>query len=139
MKNIKFNIYGVLLFILTMIPNFIWFMIKAPNDILRIESITPTIDLIASVFQVIMVICLCFSKDKNNKIGISSFINLILYFVCWILYYLGIVNSIVIIGLCLLPCLSLLIYEIKIKNWVAIIPTVVFTILHLLYGIINFI
>lgn len=139
MKNIKFNIYGLLLFILIMIPNFIWFMIKAPNDILRIESITPTIDLIASVFQIIMVICLCFSKDKNNKIGISSLVSLILYFMSWALYYIGIVNKVVIICLCLLPCLSFLIYEIKIKNWIAIIPTIVFTILHLLYGIINFI
>lgn len=139
MKNIKFNIYGLLLFILIMIPNFIWFMIKAPNDILRIESITPTIDLIASVFQIIMVICLCFSKDKNNKIGISSLVSLILYFMSWALYYMGIVNKVVIISLCLLPCLSFLIYEIKIKNWIAIIPTIVFTILHLLYGIINFI
>lgn len=139
MKNIKFNIYGLLLFILIMIPNFIWFMIKAPNDILRAESITPTMDLIASVFQVIMVICLCFSKDKNNKIGISSIVSLILYFVCWVLYYFGVVNNIVIIGLCLLPCLSFLIYGIRIKNWIVIIPTIVFTILHLLYGVINFI
>ena len=81
MKNVKFNIYGVLLFMLIMIPNFIWFMVKAPNDILRIESITPTIDLIASIFQIIMIICFCFSKDKNNKIGISSLVSLVLYFV----------------------------------------------------------
>ncbi len=139
MKNIRFNTYGLLLFILIMIPNFIWFMIKAPNDILRAESITPTMDLIASVFQVIMVICLCFSKYKNNKIGIFSIISLSLYFWCWVLYYLSMVNSIVIIGLCLLPCLSFLFYEIKIKNLIAIIPTMVFTILHLLYGVINFI
>ena len=139
MKNVKFNIYGVLLFILIMIPNFIWFMVKAPNDILRIESITPTIDLIASIFQIIMIICFCFSKDKNNKIGISSLVSLILYFVCWVFYYFGIVNDMVIIGLCLFPCLSFLIYGIKIKNWIAIIPTIIFTILHLIYGIINFI
>ncbi len=139
MKNIKFNIYGLLLFIFIMIPNFIWFVVKAPNDILRSESITPTMDLIARVFQVIMVICLCFSKNKNNKIGISSIVSLILYFVCWVLYYFGMVNNIVIIGLFLLPCLSFLIYAIKIKNWIAIIPAIVFTLLHLLYGVINFI
>ena len=109
------------------------------NDILRIESITPTIDLIASIFQIIMIICFCFSKDKNNKIGISSLVSLILYFVCWVFYYFGIVNDMVIIGLCLFPCLSFLIYGVKIKNWIAIIPTIIFTILHLIYGIINFI
>lgn len=139
MENIKFNNYGLLLFILIMIPNFIWFVIKAPNDILREESVTPTMDLIASVFQVIMLICLCFSNNKNNKIGISSVVSLILYFTCWILYYLGMTNNIIIIGLCLLTCLSFLVYEIKIKNWIAIIPTIVFAILHLLYGVINYV
>ncbi len=139
MKNIKFNIYGLLLFFIIMIPNFIWFMIEAPNDILRVESVTPTLDLIASIFQIIMVVFLCFSKDENNKFNIYSIIGVSLYFLCWILYYLGIINNVVIIGLCLFPCLSFLFYEIKIKNWIAMIPTIVFTILHLLYGVINFI
>lgn len=139
MKNIKFNIYGLLLFFIIMIPNFIWFMIKALNDILRTESITPIIDLVASIFQVVMIIFLCFSKNENNKFGIYEIISVVLYFLCWVLYYLGIVNNIVIIGLCLFPCLSFLFYEIKIKNWISMIPTIVFTILHLLYGYINFI
>ncbi len=138
MKKIKFNIYGLLLFFIIMIPNFIWFVIKAPNDILRVESVTPILDLIASIFQIIMIVFLCFSKDANNKFNISSIISVILYFICWILYYLSITNNLVIIGLCLFPCLSFLFYEIKIKNWIAMIPTIVFTILHLIYGIINF-
>lgn len=139
MKKIKFNINGLLLFLIIMIPNFIWFMKKAPNDILRVESVTPTLDLTASIFQVVMVIFLCFSKNENNKFNIYSIISIILYFLCWILYYLGITNNLVIIGLCLFPCLSFLFYEIKIKNWIAMILTIVFTILHLLYGFINFI
>lgn len=138
MKKITLNKYGLLLFFLIMIPNFVWFMIKAPNDILRVESVTPTLDLIASIFQIIMAVFLCFSKDENNKFNIYSIISVILYFLCWTLYYLGIINNIVIIGLCLFPCLSFLFYEAKIKNWIAMIPTIVFTILHLLYGIINF-
>lgn len=138
MKKIKFNIYGLLLFFIIMIPNFIWFVIKAPNDILKVESVTPILDLIASIFQIIMVVFLCFSKNTNNKFNISSIISVILYFICWVLYYLSITNNLVIIGLCLFPCLSFLFYEIKIKNWIAMIPTIVFTILHLSYGIINF-
>ncbi len=113
-------------------------MIKAPNDILRVESVTPILNLIASIFQIIMVVFLCFSKVTNNKFNISSIISVILYFICWILYYLSITNNLVIIGLCLFPCLSFLFYEIKTKNWISMIPTIVFTILHLLYGIINF-
>ncbi len=41
LKNYKlsFEIWGLLLFLIVMIPNFIWFAIPAPNDILRAESI----------------------------------------------------------------------------------------------------
>ena len=35
-----FDIWGLLLFIIIMIPNFIWFAVPAPNDILRADSIT---------------------------------------------------------------------------------------------------
>ena len=42
-----FNIYGLLLFLIIMIPNFIWFAIPAPNDVLRTESVTEVIDTMA--------------------------------------------------------------------------------------------
>ena len=38
----SFEIWGLLLFLIVMIPNFIWFAIPAPNDILRAESVTET-------------------------------------------------------------------------------------------------
>ena len=42
LKNCKlsFEIWGLLLFLIVMIPNFMWFAIPAPNDILREKSIT---------------------------------------------------------------------------------------------------
>lgn len=53
-----------------MIPNFIWFAVSAPNDILRGESITKTVDVIASICQVLMVMSLCIfinQECKKNK------------------------------------------------------------------------
>ena len=41
-----FNIYGLLLFLIIMIPNFIWFAAPAPNDVLRTESVTEVLSLI---------------------------------------------------------------------------------------------
>lgn len=38
--KIGFDIWGLIIFIIIMIPNFIWFAVPAPNDILRGESIT---------------------------------------------------------------------------------------------------
>ena len=42
--KLSFEICGLLLFLIVMIPNFIWFAIPAPNDILRTKSITETVD-----------------------------------------------------------------------------------------------
>ena len=64
-NNLNFNIYGLLLFVTIMLPNIIWFHVSAKNDILRTESVTPIMDTVASIFQVMMVICLCF-VNKNH-------------------------------------------------------------------------
>lgn len=63
--KICFDILGLLLFLIIMIPNFIWFSVPTSNDILSNESITPVINMIASIFQVIMVIALCIIKNKQ--------------------------------------------------------------------------
>ena len=47
--RLGFDIWGALLFLIIMVPNFIWFVVPAPNDILRVDSITKTLDTVASV------------------------------------------------------------------------------------------
>ena len=90
-----FNIYGLLLFLIIMIPNFIWFAVPAPNDVLRTESVTEVIDTIASVCQVLMVIALCiFVNIKNHKFHITPLIIFVIiccfiYFASWVSYYVG--------------------------------------------------
>ena len=63
-----FDLWGLVLFFIIMIPNFIWFAVPAPDDILRAESKTEVIDTIASVCQVLMVISLCIFVNKERKI-----------------------------------------------------------------------
>ena len=100
-KNIKkykigFDIWGLFLFLIIMCPNFIWFLVPAPNDILRADSITITIDKISQIFQIIMFFSLCFfiniesQKTINKKIKLLIIIFCIFYFSGWILYYIGI-------------------------------------------------
>ena len=139
MKNkIRFNIYGLLLFLIIMMPNLVWFFIPSKNDILRNETITPIIDTIASIFQVLMVLCLCFRNKKYDyKYDLLFLICVAFYFVCWILYYCTIANGAVILGLIVFPCLSFIFYEIKIKHWIALVPTIIFSLLHLSSGIMN--
>lgn len=143
--KLAFDILGLLLFLIIMLPNFIWFAVPTSNDILRNESITPVIDLLASIFQVIMVIALCIIKNKHcqkpmKKIWFKLIIvSIIIYFAGWILYYIGIVNALVIIDLCIAPCVAFMLLSIARKNIFAFILSIMFMICHALYGIINFI
>ena len=75
--KIGFDIGGLVLFLIIMIPNFIWFGVPAPNDILRCESVTETLDTIASIFQILLVGSLCViineTKEKTMSRNIFDF------------------------------------------------------------------
>lgn len=146
-KNYKFgfDVWALVLFGLIMLPNVIWFCIPSQNDILRNESTTQVLDVFVTVFQVIMLAVLCVIKNKNAvKIKFSMFVILsaafgLLYYVCWILYYCGIVRAVVLLGLCILPCGAFLFYAVDRKNYFAVVPIAVFAALHLTSTLINFI
>lgn len=142
--KLGFEVWGLLLFLIVMIPNFIWFAIPAPNDILRAESMTETVDTVASICQILMIAALCIFRNREYRKMCVTHLALIvagclLYFLSWILYYGGIVNAIVILGLTIPPCLVFLFFAIDRKNGIALIPILIFTICHLIYGVVNFI
>lgn len=143
--KLSFEIWGLLLFLIVMIPNFIWFAIPAPNDILRAESITEMVDTVASVCQILMIVSICiFRNRESEKLCISPFVIMVivcclLYVASWIAYYNGMTNAVVILGLTVPPCLTFLFFAIDRKNGIALIPVSIFTICHLVYGVVNFI
>lgn len=140
-----FDISGLIIFLIVMLPNFIWFAVPAPNDILRNESVTAIVDIIGSICQVLFVglICVIINKERNklrfSPLIILAVICIILYFAGWILYYNGITNPLVIITMTLPPCLAFIFFALDRKNKIAVVPTVCFTICHLIYGLVNFI
>lgn len=147
MKKYKFgfDVWGLLLFLIIMIPNFIWFAVPAPNDVLRMDSITPIVDTIGSVCQSLMIAVLCIKKNRDcKKIHFSPLIIAVcgcclLYFAGWAFYYCGTVNAVVILGLTLPPCMAFLLFALDRKNYIAVFPTVVFTACHIIYSVVNFI
>lgn len=146
-KNYKlsFDPWCLILFLIIMIPNLIWFIIPAPNDILRISSTAEIFDTLSSIFQILMLICLCFFKNVKSKPIIFSpliifmFICCLLYFACWIFYYSNVTNQLIILGLAIFPCLAFLLFDIDRKNWLALTPILIFTICHIISTLINFI
>ena len=128
-----------------MLPNFIWFAVPAPNDILRSESVTTIVDTAGSVCQVLFIGFICFIINKERP-GlhfsppiIISIVCILLYFMGWVLYYNGITLPFVIILLTLPPCLAFIFFASDRKNAIAVIFAVGFTVCHLIYGIVNYI
>ena len=111
-KNYRFgfDVGAALLFAAIMLPNIYWFAVPAPNDILRGASVTPTIDTIGSVFQMLMVGLHCILKNTTAGMrtkylwGVAVCYGI--YCAAWIAYYRGIVMPAVILALCLAPCLA---------------------------------
>jgi hypothetical protein len=60
-----------------------------------------------------------------------------IYIFSWFIYYQGHVEEVVILFLCLAPCLTFCLYALDRKNLIAVLPLAVFTICHVIYGIIE--
>lgn len=140
-----FDMWGLILFLLVMIPNFIWFAVPAPNDVLRVESVTPVVDVIASVCQVLTVACLCFvinqerDKLRFSPLVIATMVCVAVYYVGWVLYYSGIVSEWVILLLTIPPCLAFILFAADRKNLPAVLFATGFAVCHLIFAIMNFI
>jgi hypothetical protein len=140
-----FDVWGLILFLLVMLPNFIWFAVPAPNDVLRSESVTPIIDAIASVCQVLTIACLCFvinkerSKLRFSPLVIVAVICVVVYYLGWVLYYTGIASNWVILMLTIPPCLAFIFFAVDRKNLPAVLFATVFAMCHFVFAVVNFI
>ncbi len=140
-----FDFWGLLLFLLVMLPNFIWFAVPAPNDILRTDSVTPVVDAVGSVFQVLTVACLCFvihksrSKLRFSSLIVATIICIAIYYIGWVLYYTANVSPTVILLLTVPPCLAFILFAADRKNLPAVVLAVWFTLCHLIFGVENFV
>ena len=141
----KIDFWRIGLFLLMMLPNFLWFAFSAPNDLLRISSVTPITDAIGSFLQISLIASLsCLARKDSKPLRfsagiIATLICVIAYFVGWVLYYNAIVYAWVILMLTLPPCLAFLFYAIDRKNWIATILGIGFTVCHLIFALVNFI
>ncbi len=141
----KIDIWSIGLFLLMMLPNFLWFAFPAPNDVLRVTSSTPITDAIGSFLQISLIATLsCFARKNSKPLRfsagiIATLLCVIAYFVGWVLYYNAIAYAWVILMLTLPPCFAFLFYAIDRKNWIATTLGIGFTVCHLIFAWVNFI
>ena len=139
-----FDFLGLFLFLLVMLPNFIWFAFPAPNDILRTQSVTPVVDILGSVFQVLTVACLCFvirkerSEFRFSPLVVAATACIAAYYLGWAQYYAGIIAPWVILLLTLSPCLAFILFAIDRKNLPAVVSAAGFTVCHCIFGVVNY-
>ena len=140
-----FDVWGLILFLLVMLPNFIWFAVPAPNDVLRTDLVTPIVDAIASVCQVLTVACLCFIINKErvklrfSPLVIAAIVCVVVYYIGWVLYFTGNANTWVVLLLTIPPCLAFILFAADRKNFPAVLFATLFAVCHLIFAIVNFI
>ncbi len=149
--EIRWNVYkigfeagGLILFAVVMLPNFLWFAVPTPNDVLRRESITPILDMAAQCFQVLLAAALCMVKNTQAKrpmgtkfkLAVALFVAL--YYIGWGLYYTGIASSLVILDLCIAPCMAFIAFSAARKNAFSFVFAAAFMVCHVVYGVVNF-
>lgn len=146
-KNYRFGFdpWGLGLFLLIMLPNFIWFSVPAPNDILRGESVTPLLDTIAQIFQIFIAAALCVvvnitrGRPMKRRYLAGVAVCTVLYFTGWAAYYTGLISTAVVLTLCLAPCGAFLFHSAARKNAPALLAAGGFAACHLISTIVNFI
>lgn len=141
--RLGFDPWGLALFLVTMIPTFVWTAVPAPYDVLRTESDTPIADAVGFVLQVLFVATICFvvRKEAIRKTAfmVATIVCVALYFAGWVFYYLGITTPAIILLLSLPPCLAFICYAIGRGNLPALAFAAGFTVCHLIFATINFI
>ena len=114
--KLRFDLSGLALFLIVMLPNFIWF---------------------------VAALCVVMNKERKelrlSPLLISSIAFIALYFLGWIFYYAGVSSPVVIMLLTLPPCLAFISFALDRKNLIAVVPAVCFMMCHLVYGTVNFI
>lgn len=142
--RIGLNGFGVLVFIAVMAPNVLWYFFPAANDPLRIPSSTVLLDTIGTFFQALFVFIMCLFVDRlaekpagRHPYILTAFALVLLYYLSWALYYFVTAHIAVVLALAILPCLAFLAVEAAYQNRLAVVPTVIFLVLHMVSAVLN--
>lgn len=144
--KIGFDARGLLLFLIIMAPNLVWSAVGAPDDILSTPSVTPVLDAVQSVCQVLMTAALCAVRKRTcPRRGLSApffaagAVCCLLYLISWAFYFTGTASAAVILVLTIFPCAAFILFAAGRGNMPALTLAAVFSACHLAHTVINFI
>lgn len=138
-----FDIFALLLFLLIMLPTWLWAVFPAPVDILRTPSRTPVWDGVGRVCQIVFVFLLCtFLHEGRRGLAMGPMLfccimSTVLYYAGWGLYYAGVTAWPVILLMTLPPCLAFGFWAMHQRCRIALIPIGGFMVCHLIGAVVN--
>ena len=133
-----FDFWALILFAMLMLPNIIYWCIPGYSDL----GGDGLIDTFANILQVFGVGLLVFlvQKEKAEKkkkyffdsLFMTVTLLILLYYAAWFIYFFGTLNTGVILFLAGCPCIALVLFAIERKNYIALVPLAIFSILHII-------
>lgn len=138
-----FSWRGFLIVLLPMIPNIFYFLFPDAISSGKIENSHLILNIIEHGSQLIYIALLIFMVT-NKYVSIQSVyiigmaIFLLSYYALWILLFTGKKNLIILICMAIFPVVYFILAEIWLHNFLAIIPTAIFGIAHVIITYIDF-
>ncbi|MBK1813252.1 hypothetical protein JHL18_21760 [Clostridium sp. YIM B02505] len=145
--RLGFSLKGFVAFMVVMIPNIVWIIAPPVNDpIAGNNALYPIIDILLVASQVIMIalLIIIIPNENMNSKSIKIYFKLAClcllgYYVSWFCYYTGMVYPLMLVGMAVLPSIYFILIELWLKNYIAIIPSIIFGITHIAITCSNYI
>lgn len=141
--KLRFSILGLLIFMLPMLINFVYFVLPPMNETTQTNNVNKYIELVEQVTRILYAIAICILVS-DKKINVKSpllyigLVFLILYYIVWIRYFVGgrdvTLLSKSFLGipmpLAIFPVLYYLCEAAVLHNYIAVILMIIFGIAH---------
>ncbi|MGV8980992.1 hypothetical protein [Clostridium sp.] len=142
-NNIAFSWKGLVVFLLPMIPNIFYFLIPASDVSGNNVNTHLILDVLEHGSQAIFIFLLIFVVKKHTSeivcpYTISMAIMLSFYYILWIFCFTGKANLVILLGMAVIPVIYFILAEMWLHNYLAIIPTAVFGVMHFIITYMDF-
>lgn len=142
-KQLRFGFSpgGLFAFVLVMLPNILWMLAPPPNDPLAANSAPAVVDALehASQWVLVAALVLLVSREKGRRFFLAAAAVLLAgYYGFWTAYYLGFSAPWMLVGMAVFPPLFFCLTALRLKNFIALFPAVVFGVLHTAVTCINY-
>jgi len=146
--ELEFSIVGFIICWALILPNIVWQIFPPINNLLLINASSytnyPILNILEWIFRVSIIFLLIFLVNKNKSKNKTSYIIvaivfLTIYYIFWILYYLGIANlELIILGMVIAPIFYFSFTGLWLKNYILLVPSLLFGIIHLIISSLSY-